>query len=63
VWAWGCNDHGQLGLGVAAPAQLTPTPVPGLREIGQITTGGEVPISRENPGGGFSLALLQSAVS
>jgi hypothetical protein len=48
---------------VAAPAQLTPTPVPGLREIGQITTGGEVPISRENPGGGFSLALLQSAVS
>ena len=31
--------------------------------IGQITTGGEVPISRENPGGGYSLAVLRTALS
>lgn len=63
VLAWGCNDHGQLGLGTATHSQLTPVPVPGLRGIGQITTGGEVPISRENPGGGYSLAVLQAVLS
>ena len=63
VLAWGCNDHGQLGTGSTARSQPVPGPVPGLRGIGQITTGGEVPISRENPGGGFSLAVLQSALS
>lgn len=63
VYAWGCNDHGQLGTGTTAPSQLTPAPVPGLSGIGQITTGGEVPVSRENPGGGYSLAILQAALS
>jgi alpha-tubulin suppressor-like RCC1 family protein len=63
VVAWGCNDHGQLGFGTSTPRQVTPAPVPGLQGIGQITTGGEVPISRENPGGGYSLAVLRTALS
>jgi alpha-tubulin suppressor-like RCC1 family protein len=63
LMAWGCNDHGQLGVGTSTPKQVTPTPVPGLDHIGQITTGGEVPISRENPGGGYSLAVAQAALS
>lgn len=63
VWAWGCNDHGQLGLGTSTPAQTTAIAVPGLHGIAQLTTGGEVPISRENPGGGYSLAVPLSAMS
>lgn len=60
VLAWGCNDHGQLGDGTTR-GRLVPAPVPGLPAIAQITSGGEVPVSRENPGGGFSLAVAASS--
>ena len=63
VLAWGCNDHGQLGTGGVSHRQITPVPVPGLSDVGQISTGGEVPVSRENPGGGFSIAVLRSGIA
>ena len=31
VFAWGLNNYGQLGLPLATPAVLSPTPVPSLR--------------------------------
>lgn len=61
VLTWGCNDHGQLGDGTAR-GRLTAGPVPGLPEIGEITAGGEVPVSRENPGGGFSIAVPSASM-
>lgn len=61
VQAWGCNDHGQLGDGTDR-GRLTPGPVPGLSGIGEITTGGEVPVSRENPGGGYTLAVQNTVL-
>lgn len=56
VWAWGCNDHGELGDGTRTSRQV-PTQVPGVTGVRHITVGGEVPQFRENPGGGFTLAL------
>jgi alpha-tubulin suppressor-like RCC1 family protein len=55
VRAWGCNDHGELGDGTTED-RLVPSPVP-LSGVRHITTGGEVPVSRENPGGGYALAV------
>ncbi|GAA1991409.1 RCC1 domain-containing protein [Kitasatospora viridis] len=56
VWAWGCNDHGELGDGSTDEHQ-TPVRIPALSDIRHITAGGEVPHFRENPGGGYGLAL------
>ncbi len=57
VMAWGYNDHGQLGDGTSIRTQLVPVRVQGLRDVKAITAGGEIPQFRENPGGGYSLAL------
>jgi alpha-tubulin suppressor-like RCC1 family protein len=54
--AWGFNDFGQLGDGTTM-GRLTPTEVKGLQDIRHVTAGGEVPQFRENPGGGYGLAL------
>ncbi|MCA1654897.1 MAG: hypothetical protein LC635_00165 [Pseudonocardiaceae bacterium] len=56
VWAWGSNDHGELGLGHTA-AQLVPVRVPGLSGVRCVTVAGEVPGFREDPGGGSALAV------
>lgn len=56
VAAWGFNDFGQLG-DPAAGNRLTPVEVKGLHGLRGVTAGGEVPQFRENPGGGYSLAL------
>jgi alpha-tubulin suppressor-like RCC1 family protein len=56
LWTWGCNDHGELGGGTTDD-QLSPERVAGLSGVRHITGGGEVPAFRENPGGGFSLAI------
>ncbi|HUY45960.1 MAG TPA: hypothetical protein VMV92_09575 [Streptosporangiaceae bacterium] len=56
VVAWGYNDFGQLGDGTTE-ARLTPVEVTGLSGISHVTAGGEVPQFRENPGGGYALAL------
>jgi hypothetical protein len=56
VFAWGDNSNGRLGDGTAQ-SRLIPAEAKGLREIRHVTTGGEVPQSRENSGGGYSLAL------
>jgi hypothetical protein len=55
VWSWGCNGHGELGVG-DADNRLTPVRL-GLSGVRDITVGGEVPGFRENPGGGFALAI------
>ena len=62
VLAWGCNDHGQLGDGTTG-GRLVPGPVPGLSGIAAIASGGEIPFSRENPGGGFALAVPATSVA
>jgi alpha-tubulin suppressor-like RCC1 family protein len=56
LWAWGCNDHGELGDGTTE-GRLTPVRVESLQGVRQVTVGGEVPAFRENPGGGFALAI------
>jgi len=56
VLAWGYNDFGQLGDG-SGRNQLTPATVSGLAGARAVTAGGEIPQFRENPGGGYSLAL------
>ncbi|HEX5493760.1 MAG TPA: hypothetical protein VFX70_04190 [Mycobacteriales bacterium] len=61
VWAWGCNDHGELGTG-DTDSHLVPVLLPGLRGVRYVTTGGEVPGFRENPGGGFVLAVHEEMV-
>jgi alpha-tubulin suppressor-like RCC1 family protein len=38
VYAWGWNEHGQLGLGDTA-VRLTPTKVPGLSAVKAIAAG------------------------
>jgi alpha-tubulin suppressor-like RCC1 family protein len=60
--SWGCNDHGELGDGTTQD-RLVPSPVAHLAGVRHITTGGEVPVSRENPGGGFCLAIHSSGRS
>jgi alpha-tubulin suppressor-like RCC1 family protein len=57
VRAWGFNDHGQLGDGTTEN-RLTPAGIKGLEGVRHVTAGGEVPQFRENPGGGYALALL-----
>lgn len=56
VWTWGCNNYGALGDGTST-SRTTPVQVPGLAPAKHITAGGEVPHFRENPGGGYTLAL------
>jgi alpha-tubulin suppressor-like RCC1 family protein len=56
VTAWGFDTFGQLGDGTAQ-TRLIPAEVKGLQGIRHVTAGGEVPQFRENPGGGYSLAL------
>lgn len=56
LWAWGCNNHGELGLG-HTDSQLTPVQVPGLSGVSHITVSGDVPFVRENPGGGSTFAV------
>lgn len=56
VVAWGWNDFGQLGDGTDQ-TRLTPREVKSLHGIRHVTAGGEVPQFRENPGGGYALAL------
>lgn len=60
--SWGCNDHGQLGDGTTN-GRLVPGLVPAMSAIAQISAGGEVPVSRENPGGGFSIAVTASSAA
>ena len=40
VWAWGDDEHGQLGRGVTL-SRTVPTEVPGLRNIVQVSAGRE----------------------
>lgn len=56
VVAWGCNNHGELGLG-HTEGQLTPVPVPELNGVSHLTVSGDVPFVRENPGGGSTFAV------
>ncbi|MFL6076449.1 MAG: RCC1 domain-containing protein, partial [Mycobacteriales bacterium] len=56
VWTWGCNDHGELGDGTTTERH-TPVQVTSLQGVRRITAGGEVPNFRENPGGGYGLAI------
>jgi alpha-tubulin suppressor-like RCC1 family protein len=56
VWTWGCNDHGELGDGTTTERH-TPVQVTSLHGVRRITAGGEVPNFRENPGGGYGLAI------
>lgn len=58
VWSWGCNGHGELGLG-DNENRLVPTKL-GLSGVKNVTVGGEVPGFRENPGGGFALAVHEA---
>lgn len=55
VWSWGCNEHGELGHG-DTEHRLTPVKL-GLTGVKHVTVGGEVPGFRENPGGGYALAV------
>jgi alpha-tubulin suppressor-like RCC1 family protein len=57
VWSWGCNNHGELGDG-GDTARLEPVAVKDLDGVARITAGGEVPAFRENPGGGYGLAIV-----
>jgi alpha-tubulin suppressor-like RCC1 family protein len=55
VWGWGCNGHGELGIGDTED-RLTPVRLD-LPGVTHLTVGGEVPGFRENPGGGYALAV------
>ncbi|WP_328603350.1 hypothetical protein OG943_25035 [Amycolatopsis sp. NBC_00345] len=57
VWAWGCNDNGELGDGTTE-SRSVPVQVPGLSGVRGIAVGGEVPQLRENPGGGYTTVLV-----
>lgn len=39
AWAWGYNQHGQLGIGVVAEAQTTPAHVASLSGVAQVDGG------------------------
>jgi alpha-tubulin suppressor-like RCC1 family protein len=39
LWAWGGNEHGELGLGTAGPPVRTPQKVPGLAGVTQLAAG------------------------
>jgi alpha-tubulin suppressor-like RCC1 family protein len=56
LWAWGCNNSGELGLG-SNDGQIVPVQVPGLAGVRYVTVGGDVPFVRENPGGGSATAI------
>lgn len=56
LWAWGCNNSGELGLG-SSDGQIVPVQVPGLAGVRYVTVGGDVPFVRENPGGGSAVAI------
>lgn len=56
LWAWGCNNSGELGLG-SNDGQIVPVQVPGLAGVRYVTVGGDVPFVRENPGGGSAAAI------
>lgn len=58
VWSWGCNGHGELGVG-DGENRLVPTKLD-LSGVKNVTVGGEVPGFRENPGGGFALAVHEA---
>lgn len=55
LWAWGCNGHGELGTG-DNDDRLTPVQLD-ISGVSYVTVGGEVPGFRENPGGGYALAI------
>lgn len=40
VWAWGDNDHGQIGDGTVNTVRTTPVQVNGLTDVAAISTGG-----------------------
>ncbi|MDR2204553.1 MAG: Ig-like domain-containing protein [Flavobacteriaceae bacterium] len=57
LWAWGGNEHGQLGLGSSAPAIVTvPTPVMDLTPFGDISFGEQITCISVSAGDGTSLA-------
>lgn len=56
LWAWGCNNSGELGLG-SNEGRIVPVQVPGLSGVRHVTVGGDVPFVRENPGGGSATAI------
>jgi alpha-tubulin suppressor-like RCC1 family protein len=56
LWAWGCNNSGELGLD-SNDGQIVPVQVPGLAGVRYVTVGGDVPFVRENPGGGSAAAI------
>lgn len=60
LWAWGCNNSGELGLG-SNEGQIVPVQVPGLSGVRHVTVGGDVPFVRENPGGGSATAIHEPA--
>ena len=56
LWAWGCNNSGELGLG-SNEGRIVPVQVPGLSGVRHVTAGGDIPFARENPGGGSAAAI------
>jgi len=49
VWAWGNNDHGQLGSGTTTPSNV-PAPVPALTHVTAIAGGGAHSLALESDG-------------
>lgn len=51
VWAWGSDDHGQVGNGVVSSMpQVTPVEVPGLTGITRIATGWKYSLALRSDG-------------
>lgn len=50
VWAWGTNDHGELGPSVAAGGSSTPVPVAGLSGMVAIAAGGDFGLALKTDG-------------
>ncbi|MEP7116767.1 MAG: hypothetical protein ABI880_04260, partial [Acidobacteriota bacterium] len=50
VWAWGRGNERQLGMAVAGTDRFTPAPVPGLRDVKEISVRGNTALAVLNDG-------------
>jgi alpha-tubulin suppressor-like RCC1 family protein len=57
VWAWGRNDHGQLGRGTVSGGELEPARVSVLNRVTKRVTGVPVSIAGISVGGEFAAVL------